>query len=81
MSANLAQSNPPTGATEHSLAPSAGSASVIYIYGCDCDGFRRGNGISFDSQDAYELGWTKCPCCKKPFAVAPTPGSALGKDK
>jgi hypothetical protein len=27
MSANQQQSNPPTGATEHSLAPSAGSAS------------------------------------------------------
>ena len=31
MSANPEQSNPPTGATEHSLAPSAGSQSVASI--------------------------------------------------
>ena len=31
MSANPAQSNPPTGATEHSLAPSAGS--VLWLPG------------------------------------------------
>jgi hypothetical protein len=29
MSANLAESNPPTGETEHSLAPSAGSDFVV----------------------------------------------------
>jgi hypothetical protein len=39
------------------------------IYGCDCSGFKQGNGVSFDSQDAYEQEWTNCPCCKKPFNV------------
>lgn len=37
------------------------------IFGCSCDGFQRRHTITFDSQDAEEGGWTKCPCCEKPF--------------
>ena len=59
----------PNASTAHPLGAAAGSDAVALIYGCDCDGFRRGNRISFDSQDAHELGWTKCPCCHKPFRV------------
>jgi len=37
------------------------------IFGCNCDGFKKGNGVWFDSQDAMEGNWQRCPCCKKPF--------------
>lgn len=37
------------------------------IYDCDCPGFKKGNGVAFDSQDAYEQEWTSCPCCNEPF--------------
>lgn len=43
----------------------------IVIFNCDCEGFRRGNGIWFDSQDAQELNWTSCPACHKPFDTRP----------
>jgi hypothetical protein len=39
------------------------------IQSCDCDGFRKGNGIWFDSQDLREFGSRSCPACKKPFKV------------
>lgn len=45
----------------------AAQAREIVIFGCECEGFRQGNGIWFDSQDSEELGWTECPCCHKPF--------------
>ena len=35
---------------------------------CDCAGFKKGNGIWFDSEDLYEGRYTKCPACKKPFS-------------
>lgn len=55
---------------EASLAAPNGYAADEYevvIQGCDCDGFRRGNGIWFDSQDLREFESTKCPACHKPF--------------
>lgn len=40
------------------------------IFNCDCERFQREHTITFDSQDANELGWTACPFCKKPFEEA-----------
>lgn len=34
---------------------------------CDCKGFKRLNGLEFDSQDLRELDIRECPACKKPF--------------
>ena len=38
------------------------------IQECDCSGYKKNLTITFDSQDLYEGGYTKCPYCKKPFA-------------
>lgn len=43
--------------------------SKNFIQVCDCEEFKKNNGILFDSQDLRELGVTKCPCCKKDFKI------------
>lgn len=58
---------------QESLASASGSTArplvPTIIQSCDCDGFRKGNGIWFDSQDLREFGSRSCPACKKPFKV------------
>lgn len=45
--------------------------SQLFIQKCDCKGFEHYNAITFDSQDLYEQGKTRCPICKKQFEFQP----------
>lgn len=40
---------------------------TVIIIGCECEGYRKGNGIWFDTQDIEECHITACPACGKPF--------------
>ncbi|MES3031144.1 MAG: hypothetical protein V4697_01885 [Patescibacteria group bacterium] len=41
----------------------------VMIIDCGCPGWVSGEGLTFDTQDAREQEWTKCPFCEKPFRI------------
>jgi hypothetical protein len=40
-----------------------------YIQHCDCEGFAKENGVTFDSEDLHESNISKCPVCNTPFKL------------
>ena len=66
--------------TTTQAAPSGTVGAVVrpvILQDCDCDGFRKGNGIWFDSQDLREFNYKACPACKKPFKTWPSEAAYL----
>lgn len=60
---------------ESAVAPAGTVGAVVrpvILQDCDCDGFRKGSGIWFDSQDLREFNFKACPACHKPFKTWPS---------